>query len=460
MKNALIIDDDAEVRQLLDSFLSRQNFQVSTAGTGDESLNLLRDTNYSVVLCDYKLPDTNGIDMLDRIKIIQPEAPVIMITGFPDSRIATTTMKKGAYDYVQKPLQADHILKIINSASLSVPHKDNQSNKAGGKTESRTSSIELLLPGSSTSIQQVRKMVQKVAPTTFSVVISGETGTGKEYTAKAIQKLSNRNDKPFIAVDCGTLSEELMSSELFGHVKGAFTGALNNKTGCFEDACGGTLFLDEIANLSLKNQKKLLRVLQERKIRKLGSSEEICVDVRVLVASNANLKRAVEAGDFREDLFFRLNEFEIELPPVRERKEDIPAFANLFLEHANKELNKSIEGFEDEVLHGLLKNTWSGNLREMNNMIKKAALMCDGNLIKCTHFPSSFCMEQECPDDNQLKGDELKTVSRRAERSVILEALEQNGYNKTATAQYLGIDRKTLYNKLGLLNIKSRKPSA
>ncbi len=457
MKNALIIDDDAEVRQLLGSFLTRQNFQVSTAGTGDESLGLLKETNYSVVLCDYKLPDTNGIDMLDRIKIIQPEAPVIIITGFPDSRIATVTMKKGAYDYIQKPLQADQILKVINSASMPVPHKNNLPYQVGENAEPMPASIEHLLPGSSKSIQKVREMIQKVAPTNFSVVISGETGTGKEFTAKAIHKLSNRNDKPLIAVDCGTLSEELMGSELFGHVKGAFTGALNNKTGCFEDACGGTLFLDEIANLNLKNQKKLLRVLQERKIRKLGSSKEISVDVRILVASNENLKRAVNKGHFREDLFYRLNEFEIELPPVRERKEDISAFANLFLENVNKKLGKSIEGFESEVLGCFLRNTWSGNLREMNNTIKKAALMCEETLIKRAHLPSSFCWEEEPLDSNLAKEDELKSASRQAERTVILEALKQNGYNKTATAQHLGIDRKTLYNKLGLLNIKPNK---
>jgi two-component system response regulator HydG len=312
--------------------------------------------------------------------------------------------------------------------------------------------------GPSPASELVRKHIELVAPTDMTVLISGETGTGKEYVARAIHTRSKRTDKPFVAVDCGALPKELAGSELFGHVKGSFTGAIADKRGSFEEADGGTLFLDEIGNLTYENQMKLLRVLQERTIRRLGSEKEIPVDVRVLAATNADLRKSVAEGRFREDLFHRINEFSIELLPLRDRRADIEIFARHFLGLAAQQLDKQAKEFAPNVRQKLLEHQWHGNLRELGNVVRRAVLLADGPQVTLECLPVGFLAEGSpalrVDGRPTIPSDDLRGVSAQAERQAILAALERTGFNKSRTATLLNIDRKTLYNKLKALGIE------
>ena len=338
MKKILIIDDDREICLLLRKYLTKKGFETHEALSGKEAEKWLKKQEVDLILCDFKLPDYNGLEMLEKIKIIRPAAKVIIITGYSDVRIAVEALKKGAFEYVTKPLYPDEIMLTIINA-LETEHK--QAAPVPKKPSRPEASKTDFISGKSLSAQKVNKHIELIAPTDMSVIILGETGTGKEYVARAIHQKSARSGAPFIAVDCGALPKDLAGSELFGHVKGAFTGALRDKKGCFELANEGTLFLDEIGNLSYENQIKLLRVLQERKVKPLGGSQERKVDVRIIVATNEDLKTAVRKGEFREDIYHRLNEFKIELSPLRERKEDIEVFALHFLKLANEQLRKT-----------------------------------------------------------------------------------------------------------------------
>lgn len=487
MEKILIIDDNNDICLLLERFLSKQGYKTASVQRGDDGLALLRKEAFELVICDFKLPDIDGLEMLRRIKVMHPTTAVIIITGYSDVRMAVQTVKHGAYDYVTKPLYPDEILYTIKAAlerrlqSLNQP-KGPSSVATGTKPGSvkAATAKTVLAPdgkrfifGKSRAAEQLQEHIELIAPTDMSVIITGETGTGKEFVANAIHLKSKRADKPFVAIDCGALGKELAGSELFGHVKGSFTGAMSDKAGSFEFANGGTIFLDEIGNLSYDNQIKLLRVLQERKIRRIGSNHDIPVDVRIIVATNEDLREAVRQGKFREDIYHRIAEFEMHLSPLRERKTDIMIFAEHFLESANQQLEKDILGFEEEVKEKLKNYYWHGNLRELQNVVKRSVLLTKGNYVEADVLPQEITTPQYFTPDSagtsnvQIDYDparpgvpvfsqsaaNLKSVSENAERAAILKVLEKTGYNKTKAAEVLNIDRKTLYNKLKAYDI-------
>lgn len=452
MKKILVIDDDKDICLVLSRFLSKNNFEVQQANRADDAISILKNEKFDAILCDYKLPDATGIDVLQRITILNPEAAVIIITGYSDVKTAVQTFKHGASDYVTKPLYPDEILLTIKSALEKKSEKLKEAIPAKKKS-APTRDANKIIFGDSPQSQTVLRHVELIAPTDMSVIITGETGTGKEYVAKAIHKKSKRKDQPFVAIDCGAIPKDLAGSELFGHMKGAFTGALNEKKGSFELANGGTLFLDEIGNLSYDNQIKLLRVLQERTIRRLGGVQEIPINVRVIVATNENLKKSVKEGYFREDIYHRLNEFSIELSPLRERKPDILRFAEEFLIVSNEQLEKSVLGFDKEVKSKLEDYIWHGNLRELQNVIKRAVLLCQEDYISLKCLPdeivnAEYYVMAEGNNGTATDSENLKSASENAEKMTILNVLKKTGYNKTKAAQLLKIDRKTLYNKL------------
>lgn len=453
---------------LLTRFLARNNYDVCAVNSGKDAMEWMRKNTPELVLCDFKLDDITGTELLPGIKKIHPLAHVIIITGYSDIKDAVEVMKLGAYDYVTKPLYPDEILltikKALSEKKPDAPAYSNRNVDAANSIKQSTVAYNgHYLSTDSPEYRGIVKQIDMVAPTNYSVIIYGESGSGKEAVAQQIHMKSSRKDKPFIAIDCGALSKELAGSELFGHEKGAFTGALTSKTGSFELANGGTIFLDEIGNLTYDIQVSLLRVVQERKIKKLGGTRDIQLDVRIIVASNENLWNATLKGKFREDLYHRFNEFSINLPPLRERKSDIMVFARHFLDITNNELGKDIKGFTDEVQNIFLSYPWYGNLRELKNVIKRSTLLTDGSEIEVKSLPfeiSNFQKlqfddkpaEQVLPNIPQAVtddlGNKLKSTNITAEYEVIMDALKQANFNKSKAAQLLNIDRKTLYNKL------------
>jgi two-component system response regulator HydG len=391
--------------------------------------------NYDLILSDLRLPDGNGIDLLEWRKQKQIETPIIMLTGYADIQTAVNSIKNGAFDYIPKPINPDILLEKTQDALSTQKKEEKEPQKEFN-----------YIKGNSTQSQKLYEYVEIVAPTEMSILITGESGTGKEHIANLIHSKSSRKAAPFIAVDCGAIPKELATSEFFGHKMGSFTGAISNKTGYFSLANGGTLFLDEIANLPLDTQVQLLRALQEKRIRPIGSNEDIKVDVRIIAATNENISETVGVK-FREDLYHRLNEFSIQIPSLRERSEDIVLFANYFLNEGNKEFNKEIIGFTDEALEIIKKYPWPGNLREMKNIIKRSVLLSTEKYITPEILPSELKETRtEEVNSNALHDEEV-------EKSKILKALELSNYNKSQAALLLKIDRKTLYNKLKLYNM-------
>ena len=456
----LVVDDDQDICLLLSKFLEKRGYAVNSAGRKTSALALLKEHRFDLILCDHRLPDSDSLEMLGHFREGAPGVPVIVITGYSDVRIAVDLMRKGAFDYVVKPLYPDDIaLRIEDALSHKVLAEQLRKPAAERKADAGVSGPEFV-QGSGTFATHLIKHIDLVAPTDLSVLITGETGTGKEYVAKEIHKRSARSAKPFVALDCGALPADLATSELFGHVKGSFTGALGDKEGCFQQANGGTLFLDEVGNLTYDNQVKLLRVLQERKVRRIGDNKEIAVDVRIIVATNEDLTVAAADGRFREDLYHRLNEFAITLLPLRQRAEDIPLFAAHFLQQAAARLNRAAVGFTPEVDQRLLTHRWMGNLRELNNVIKRAVLLSTTGTVGMEQMPIEIISgpverpNAQPVDGNVAAGDDLRAVSHQAEKQAILTALERNNFNKSKTADMLNIDRKTLYNKLKLFGIE------
>ncbi len=459
----LLVDDDQDICLLLSRFLEKKGYVVRTAGRKSAALPLLKEEKFDLILCDHRLPDADSLEMLDHFKSMALGVPVLIITGYSDVRVAVELMRKGARDYVVKPLYPDDIALRIEEALSKGNDQPVATSNGNGRARSTTANPGTgnFVHGSGTFAGQLNKHIKLVAPTDLSLLIIGETGTGKEFVAKEIHRLGVRSDKPFVALDCGALPAELAGSELFGHVKGSFTGALNDKAGCFQQADGGTLFLDEIGNLSYENQVKLLRVLQERKVRRIGDNKDIAVDVRIIAATNEDLTIATREGRFREDLFHRLNEFTIQLLPLRDRKEDIQMYAEHFLRIAAERLGRNVTGMSPEVLEKLKHHAWYGNLRELNNVIKRAVLLCNTETLQLEQLPmeiiagtASRPMERAVAgggstEQRVLAGDDdLRAVAQHAEKQAILTALERNGFNKSRTAEMLNIDRKTLYNKL------------
>ncbi len=480
MKRILIIDDDMDMCNLLSRFLQKKGYETEASHSGNKGIAKFKESKFDVVLCDFRLGDKEGREVLKEIKNIDPYAIVIIITGYSDIKTAVDVIKAGAFDYITKPLIPEEVLNVIGRAlqqsadgNIDTPRPAAAANgQVTNKKSWKTGYEEEFLVGQAPATRELYRQIELVAPTNYSIILYGESGTGKEVIARTIHLNSARRDKPFIAMDCGTLSKELAGSELFGHVKGAFTGALNDKDGHFELANGGTLFLDEVSNLSYEIQAALLRVIQERKFKRVGGVKEMETDVRIIVASNENLQDAYRKGRFREDLFHRFNEFSIVLPAFRQRKEDIPLFADFFLDKANQELNKEVAGFEPEVMQIFMNYPWPGNLREFRNVIRRAALLTSAGLVNPRVLPSeivdtnsyTYLQQQEMPVVTAAaaaaphhpiahKETDLKNAAAQAEYDTIMNVLKQVNYNKSRAAEILKIDRKTLYNK-----IKSYQP--
>ncbi|GAA0871957.1 sigma-54 dependent transcriptional regulator [Gangjinia marincola] len=437
MAKILLIEDDVAFSAMLERFLLRKDFEVEQCYTAEDAKQKLKNNTYQLVFTDLRLPDGDGISILIAAKKYQPHIPVILMTSYADVSTAVKAMKKGAFDYISKPFNQDEVLVVINNALKS---EVSQPKKIETSTEHTT---KKLVYGISASSKKLNEYIKLVAPTTMSVLILGDSGTGKEVIAKRIHEHSDRKDNAFIAVDCGAIPAEIAGSEFFGHIKGSFTGAIQDKEGHFAAANGGTLFLDEVGNLSYENQIQLLRALQERKIKPIGANHEINVDIRLITATNEDLTKAVEAGDFREDLFHRLNEFFIKVPRLAERKEDLLIFADHFLAKANAELNKEVIGFSDEVLTIFQQYDWPGNIRELANVIKRATLLSQDKLLGLQHLPQELLYPKTTP--SSLDG----TFSTKThEKNLIISALAEAKNNKSKAAKLLNITRKTLYNKL------------
>lgn len=437
----LVVDDDTAFCVMLKTFLQKKGFEVSNAFTANEAENELKKQSFDVVLTDIRLPDKDGLDILKASKEASATTQVILMTGYTDIKTAVRAMKSGAFDYVGKPINPDEILHTIESA---LKKKKTTNKDAAPATDKPL--LPSFVRGIGSDSARLNEHINLVAPTNMSVLVIGDSGTGKEYIAQSIHSLSRRASQPFIAVDCGAIPKELASSEFFGHIKGSFTGAVNDKTGHFEAANGGTLFLDEVGNLSYEVQVQLLRALQERKVKPVGSNAEIQVDIRVVAATNEDLLEAVRRGEFREDLYHRLNEFCIKVPRLSERKQDIMLFANHFLAQANDDLERDVTGFDADVTELFMNYDWPGNLREMKNTIKRSVLLAKGKTIGLELLPTE--MELSLQEKNRFA-----VYSKQDEEQAIREALERTNYNKSKAAKLLDIDRKTLYNKLKLYNI-------
>lgn len=448
IKSILIVEDDITFGMMLKTWLGKKGFEVSSVGNIARARKHIEENAVDLILSDLRLPDQDGIFLLRWMSEQGFNIPLIIMTGYADIQSAVQAIKLGARDYVAKPVNPEELLQKIAEASQEQPLAPAAPSKASGSSAApKQDANPSYMEGESDAAKQLYSYVGLVAPTNMSVLINGASGTGKEYVALRIHQLSKRSSQPFIAVDCGAIPKELAASEFFGHVKGSFTGALADKTGAFVAANGGTIFLDEIGNLSYEVQIQLLRALQERKVRPVGSMQEITVDVRLLSATNENLEQAIEKGTFREDLYHRLNEFTLRIPDLKDRQEDILLFANFFLDQANQELDKHLIGFDSKASQVLLGYHWPGNLRQMKNIVKRATLLAQGSFI------TPLELGEELQETPSLGGSSIALRNEETEKEHILEALRQTGNNKSKAAQLLNIDRKTLYNKLKLYAI-------
>ena len=439
----LIADDEETILFGLTELLKEEGYHVTGARDGREALQKLQQDDFGLLLADLKMPKLNGLQILDEIKKQNILTEVIIITGKGTIDTAVEAMKAGAYDYLTKPVMPDRLRTIIPKAldhhRLLVSHKNLEQ-----QLKELTRYEDII--GQSPQMQAVYKMIDAVADSTANVIITGESGTGKELVAKAIHNKSGRVNNPFIAVNCSAFPEQILENELFGHERGAFTGALNEKPGCFEMAHRGTLFLDEIGEMSLETQAKILRALEERRFRRLGGKKEIEVDVRVLAATNRNLKQALEEKSLREDLYYRLAVVEIELPPLRERVDDIPLLINEFLDFFNKRNHKNIQGLTDQCRDILMKYPWHGNVRELRNVMERAVILTTSNKIDIDVLPERILSYEF---KNPTIMIPLGTTVEEAEKQLIFRTLEMENNNKTRAAKTLGISLKTLHNKLG-----------
>lgn len=442
----LIVEDDLTFATMLKTWLTQKGFEVDTASNNVRARKQLEARTYDLVLSDLRLPDQDGIFLLSWMREQNHFMPLIIMTNYADIQSAVQAMKQGASDYVSKPIQPDILLKKIEEALKTSEAAPSPSASSSTKNRKETQKNPAdYLEGKSEAARQLYNYVALVAPTPMTVLINGASGTGKEYVAHRIHQLSKRSDKPFVAIDCGSIPKDLAASEFFGHVKGSFTGALSDKTGAFVEANGGTLFLDEIGNLSYEVQVQLLRAIQEKRIRPVGSTKEIQVDVRLISATNENLPQAIGKGHFREDLYHRINEFTLRMPTLKERPEDIMLFANFFLDLANRELERQLIGFDLEATRMLQSYPWPGNLRQLKNIVKRATLLAQGDYIT----PNELALETY----ENTSTNTYTLYNEEDEKRRILNALQQTANNKSKAATLLGIDRKTLYNKLKLYNI-------
>ena len=436
MAKILIIEDDLTFSQLLEGFLKKHGHEAFVVHDVKNSLKILSQQAFGLLLVDYRLPDGTGLDVLAHVRESGLHYPTVIMTSFNDVRTAVRSIQLGAIDYITKPVNPDELLMIISGAldkkeekgkPVSVEHED-------------------FIKGKSATADKLYAHIDLVAPTDMSVIIQGESGTGKEYAARTLHTQSKRSAKPFVAIDCGALSKDLAASELFGHVKGAFTGAVSDKKGQFEAADGGTLFLDEVGNLSYEVQVKLLRALQERVIQPLGSTRKIAVDVRIITATNDDLLNSIQNGEFREDLYHRLNEFKILLPALRDRGKDLELFIAHFIQLSNTELDRKVVNLSPAVKDLLLQYDWPGNLRELKNVIKRMVLLTPTDTAGMESLPDEMILAiRHSPKPG---GSDLKAINESNEKALIIETLMKVKYNKSKAAKLLNIDRKTLYSKM------------
>ena len=437
-KKILIVDDDVAFGVMLKTWFQKNDWETHLASTLEKALQNAKTSQYDLILSDLRLPDGDGIMFLTYLREKKITTPFIVMTGYADVQTAVDAIKLGAFDYLKKPIIPEVLQQKIELA-MNQEQKDKED-----KRDRMENGVATMVKGNSPVIQRVYTHVALVAPTKMSVLVLGESGTGKEYIARMIHEQSGRKDHPFIAVDCGSLSMELAPSELFGHKKGSFTSAIADKKGVFEEAKGGTVFLDEVGNLPYEVQKQLLRSLQEQKVRPVGSAQDVNVDVRIIAATNLDLEKAIEEGSFRQDLYHRINEFSIEVPPLRDRLEDLEEFAYHFLAQANEELGKDVKKISAEAIEKLKQHRWDGNLRELRNVIRRATLFAENQEITVDNLPvlgTHINKSQESDDMALQPGDE---------KEQIMAALKKARGNKTVAAKLLQIDRKTLYNKMHL----------
>lgn len=462
----LIVEDDLTFSRMLSTWLGKKGFLVDTASSVGKAVKSVLDAEspFNLILSDMRLPDHDGLFLLEWMKKQGLSVPFIVMTHYAEVQNAVEAMKAGAVDYISKPVQPDILLRKINeavakaqpqpaaTASVIATEPTHEAAAVGGPKKNKGEEAQATdgfryLEGESEAAKRLYGFVSLVAPTPMSVLILGASGTGKEYVARRIHQLSRRADGPFIAMDCGALTKDLSASELFGHVKGAFTGATSDKDGAFVEASGGTLFLDEVGNLGYDVQVQLLRVLQERRVRPVGTAKETPVDIRLVCATNEDLAAAVARGDFREDLYHRINEFTLYMPRLSERGADVLLFADFFLKQANQELERSVEGFDPRAAEMLAQYSWPGNLRELKNVVKRATLLCQGSMIRPEDLAGVF--NQPSPQAQSP----LPLHDSGTERERIEAALRSTGGNKSRAAILLGVDRKTLYNKMKSLGM-------
>jgi two-component system, NtrC family, response regulator HydG len=440
----LVIDDDKAMRDACYQILSRQGYRVEQAASARQGLSLLEKASFDVILLDLVMPDLDGLETLKKIRGLDPDVEVIIITGYGTIQSAVESIKAGAFHFLSKPFIPDDLRAVVNRA-LDKRRLDLENLYL--RQELKSKDDKSVLVYESESMARIMDMVARVAPTDSTVLITGESGTGKGLVARKIHQLSQRSRRPFITVDCGTLVETLFESELFGHVKGSFTGADANKIGKFELAQNGTLFFDEISNIGLEVQAKLLRAVEERKISKVGSHRVITVDVRLIAATNKDLTKAIKDGTFREDLFYRLNVVLLQMPPLRERKSDIPLLVQHFLEKYNARLRKDIRGIAPEALDLLVRHDWPGNVRELENTMERLVVLTSGVYLEPADLAFAGTVLAASHDGS---GVSLKDL----ERDHIIHTLERFEGHKSETARALGIDRKTLREKLKRYNIE------
>lgn len=438
-KTILIVEDDASFGVMLQTWLRKNDYEVILSTHYAQAKKEIASKKIDLILTDLRLPDGDGILLMAWVREqLKSPVPFIVMTGYAEVQTAVSAMKLGAFDYLKKPINPSLLEEKIVAAL-----------ESGQETEELYKPKKVMVKGESEAIKRLYKHVELVAPTKFSVLIIGESGTGKEHIAEMIHECSPRHDKPFIAVDCGSLSKELAPSELFGHLKGSFTSAIADKKGVFEQAKGGTVFLDEVGNLPYEVQMQLLRALQEQKVRPVGSATDVNVDVRIVAATNENLERAIEQGRFRQDLYHRINEFTLEVPPLRNRIDDLEAFVTFFVAQANEELGKEIKGVSPKAIAQMKKMQWNGNIRELRNVIRRCVLFAEGDYIEAEDLPVYTDFSEKSSSDN----DDL-ALRPGNEKEQIEAALKKARGNKTVAARLLQIGRRTLYNKMHELGIE------
>jgi two-component system response regulator PilR (NtrC family) len=455
----LIVDDELSMRELLEYMLNREGYRATCAENGRQAVALVEKNSYDLMLCDMRLGDLSGLDVLRACKKHHPGTVVIMISAYASTETAVEAMNQGAFDYVPKPFNKDELLETVAKA-LKLRTIEQEKELLDGELK-RSLNFGMIV-GSSPAMQHIYKMIQQVSKTKTNVLITGESGTGKELIARAIHKESGRRDEPFVAINCGGIPETLMESELFGHKKGSFTGAAQDKPGLFQEAHRGTIFLDEIGELSLPIQVKLLRVVQEKMVRPVGGTEDIAVDIRILSATNKQLEKEVIAGKFREDLFYRLNVIEIKVPPLRERKADLRAMGQHFLEKYSKEIGKEISKLSSYALDLMLKYDFPGNVRELENLMERSVALSTTNII----LPDSLALsvhkrrwiegvqDRRFDVDEVAKGVALDSILEEIERAYLKKALECSNGNKNKAAELLGISFRSIRYRLEKLSME------